>query len=91
MKDKYDNDNKSKLLDVLPNDIRVYIIMTNLVMVTVWGDRSHARLLSAGDPPETPRLMNTYKYVLIPICKRVAQGKIEENFLKYSFLLLFRH
>ena len=35
MKDKYDNDNKSKLLDVLPNDIRVYIIMTNLVMVTV--------------------------------------------------------
>ena len=35
MKDKYDNDNKSKLLDVLLNDMRVYIIMTNLVMVTV--------------------------------------------------------
>ena len=35
MKDKYENDNKSKLLDVLLNDIRVYSIMTNLVMVTV--------------------------------------------------------
>ena len=35
MKDKYDHDNKSKLLDVLLNDIRVYIIMTNLVMITV--------------------------------------------------------
>ena len=35
MKDKYDSDNKSKLLDVLLNDMRVYIIMTNLVMVTV--------------------------------------------------------
>ena len=35
MKDKYDNYNKSNLLDILPNDIRVYIIMTNLVMVTV--------------------------------------------------------
>jgi len=35
MKDKYDNDNKSNLSDVLLNDIRVYIIMTNLVMVTV--------------------------------------------------------
>ena len=35
MKDKYDNDNKSKLLDVLLNDMRVYFIMTNLVMVTV--------------------------------------------------------
>ena len=35
MKDKYDNDNKSKLLDVLLNDMRVYIIMTNLVMLTV--------------------------------------------------------
>ena len=35
MKDKYDNDNKSKLLVVLLNDMRVYIIMTNLVMVTV--------------------------------------------------------
>ena len=35
MKDKYDNDNKSKLLDVLLNDMRVYIIMSNLVMVTV--------------------------------------------------------
>ena len=28
MKDKYENDNKSKLLDVLLNDIRVYIMMT---------------------------------------------------------------
>ena len=35
MKDKYDNDNKSNLSDVLLNDIRVYIIMINLVMVTV--------------------------------------------------------
>ena len=35
MKDKYDNDNKSNLLDVLFKDIRVYIIMTNLVMVTM--------------------------------------------------------
>ena len=35
MKDKYDNDSKSKLLDVLLNDIGVYIIMTNLVMVTM--------------------------------------------------------
>mgnify|MGYP007134181903 CR=1 FL=1 len=35
MKDKYDNDNKSNLSDVLLNDIRVYIIMTNLVMVTM--------------------------------------------------------
>ena len=35
MKDKYDSDNKSKPLDVLLNDMRVYIIMTNLVMVTV--------------------------------------------------------
>ena len=35
MKDKYDNYNKSNLLDVLLNDIREYIIMTNLVMVTV--------------------------------------------------------
>ena len=35
MKDKYDSDNKSKLLDVLLNDMRVYFIMTNLVMVTV--------------------------------------------------------
>ena len=35
MKDKYDNDNKSKVLDVLLNYMRVYIIMSNLVMVTV--------------------------------------------------------
>ena len=35
MKDKYDSDNKSKLLDVLLNDMRVYFIITNLVMVTV--------------------------------------------------------
>ena len=35
MKDKYDNDNKSNLSDVLLNDIIVYIIMTNLVMVTM--------------------------------------------------------
>ena len=90
MKDKYDNDNKSKLLDVLLNDMRVYFIMTNLVMVTVWGARSHARLLSAWDPPETPRPLNTYRYVRIPICKRISQSKIEENLLKYSFLL-FSH
>jgi len=91
MKDKYDNYNKSNLLDILPNDIRVYIIMTNLVMVTVWGARSHARLQSAWDPSETPRPLNKYRRVLIPICKRISQGKIEENLLKYSFLLLFSH